>query len=625
MLQRNSFEPNVYFRPDHLLIKLSMIFYSIISFIIYQAPAEQVATYNIALFYLISRIITAFFGIGTIILAYLIGAKVNSWVGIIASFLFAFFPSFVTHSCYVTPDIPTAFFLMLFILFAIRYMHSPTYKELLLMCLSTSAFIAIKYPGAILCIFIAISVTVSSVVDKNYKRFFSHGMIAVVSVLFFLFAISPVLFTNITAVMKAIESESRATHLGADGLGWIGNMIYYTHSYLLFSGVLLFVFLVIGIFYLCKKRADYRLVPVFYSFIYWVVLSYMPLHWERWAVPMYASPLIISAVGIHYSFIFLKSRFSMSIFKRYLTIYYITIFIIALNFLTGSFSNLMDFITPDTRVASVEYARSNNITRENSISEGYTTLLQSGPANLSGFVEIDGVYYLKNRNIKNILLSSSMYSRYKAEPERYRSQISLYNSLDRHYSLENTFISAKRDRSVVDILNIINSVSYINNVRELNFAGPDLLFYAVGEDNYVIYNLSDEILFDRQNRNYHRYYMSGLHSSEDEGAWTSGESVEFLVNIDRYLDINDVVLYFEVYPIVEQNVEVYINSQLIDTLKITEDNVYSVAIDSAVIESGDMHIRFIMDSVISPKELGISEDDRTLGLFFRRMWISEAM
>ena len=99
----------------------------------------------------------------------------------------------VLNGHYVTPDVPIVFFMLLFILFAMKYMEQPDYKRLIILCLITALFITIKYTGAILCVFIAIVVIYTSVRDKDYWRILKQGALAVFLCLFFIFLISPVL------------------------------------------------------------------------------------------------------------------------------------------------------------------------------------------------------------------------------------------------------------------------------------------------------------------------------------------------------------------------------------------------------------------------------------------------
>lgn len=132
MAEHHSFEPDVFFRPDHLEIKINMIAYSFISFLFYGLSVGELAQIHRETFILTARIITALFSTGMIFLSYSIGSKIKKEIGLISAFLFAFFPGFIEHSHYATPDIPTGFFMLLCIYFCISYIENPNYKNLAL-------------------------------------------------------------------------------------------------------------------------------------------------------------------------------------------------------------------------------------------------------------------------------------------------------------------------------------------------------------------------------------------------------------------------------------------------------------------------------------------------------------
>lgn len=467
MAQRHSFEPDVFYRPDHLTIKINMLVYTFISRGIFHMHVEDLAAQNLALLYRISRIITAFFGMGMILMAYLLGAKIKKGIGLIAAALFAFFPSFITHSHYATPDILTAFCMMLFMYFAIEYLQNASYKNLFLMSLSVSAFFTIKYPGAILGLCVAIVIIIRGILHKKYKRMFAHGIWAIVLMLFLIFIISPTLITDLGSVIRAVTREARPAHAGADGLGWGGNLLFYVESYLSFSGILLSGFFVCGIVAFVKKAVGYQYIPLFSGIVYWLVLGYMSLHWERWAVPMYVTPLLVSAVGIYYTYSFLKSKVH---FKRYSIAFTLVLCLIGANFLTCTAAEMTKFLTPDTRVVSKEYCEKNGFEKANTTYEGYTPLRPTSPAKLPDLDQIAGA--------QNIILSSSMYSRFKAEPERYQSQMEKYQYIEDHFTLVKRYTPPDRKTSVLGPVNIFGSIKYVSDVTRTGFVGPEILIYV---------------------------------------------------------------------------------------------------------------------------------------------------
>ena len=629
MLQNRSFEPDVFYRPDHLLIQINMLIYRVLVFL-YGVTIENINDIGIEVFYLTARVVTGVFAVGSIIAGYLIGKKYSNFVGLVSAFLFGFFPLYIRHSHFATPDIPTVFFMLLFIYAALVYMQKPSFKNHTLMALVTAAFITIKYPGAILCGMIAISVIVSSIVEKRYVRIFKHGISAIFLVLAFIFLISPVLLLKFDNVRQAFINEARSTHLGADGFGVSGNMLFYIDNYLAASGIILLIFFFFGCYaLLSRKQSITKNIPLFYSLIFWICLSCLSLHWERWGLPMYVSPLLISAIGIGkvYEIIKTNKRFSKRQ-KRCLRIFAAVLCVSVLNLITSSCANLLTFLLPDTLVVSQAYCEENGISESNSVFEGYTTLKLNGPATIMNAFEKmgDDVYYLRNNRIENIIVSSNMYDRFKGEPTRYTEQVSFYNSLDDNYIETKRFSGVSRSSSRIEIANIYDNISYIIRAQNHGTLGSTLIFYKTTPQNYVPYTFSSTVYFDDENKSYDRYYMTGLSRQEENGIWTQGKETEFLFYLPE--SEKDLTLSLNICPLVGENlsaqiIEIEVNGESVGTLEISEEGVYDIIIPNGILDVNRLNLKFLLHTATSPKELQINEDERILSLFFYEMSIRE--
>lgn len=477
MIEHHSFEPDVFNRPDHLEIQLDMISFMFIDHVLYHQPMAAVAHYHLSTLYLAARWLTASFGVGMILIAYLVGAKIKKRIGWIAAALFALFPGFIEFSHYATPDIPTGFFMLLCIYFCIGYMQKPVKKYLFLSCLCVAAFTVIKYPGIILSSFIGLSVLIRGLRDKNRKRLMTHGFALLIFIPGLIFLISPVLFTNYHAVILNLRDESNPIRPGADGLGYFGNLWFYSHTYLKYSGLLMAIFFFAGVIACLKSRLKWMYLPIFFGFIYFAALSYIALHWERWAVPMYVSPLLISAVGIDYVFNWMK-RFShrKGLLKG---IYWLIMLTIVLNFSVTSFAKLSNFLYPDTRVLSQSFCTQARITKTNANFEGYTPLYPTSPKNLAPFRKVGNDYYPRNKRTDYILLSSYMYSRYTENPNRFPYKMRLYHRINKQYKLIKTYTALTPKYAVLDWVSIFDNMDYIDKMMKIKRSGPILKIYKV--------------------------------------------------------------------------------------------------------------------------------------------------
>jgi len=524
MVENRTLIPDVFYRPDHLLIIINSIIYRVMAVFF----GVEVADIGNGRLYLAARLLTGLFAVGSILVAYITGKRyaagnkeddaVGKRIGLVCAFLFAFLPIYVREAHYATPDIPTVFFMLLFIYVSLGYMQRPNLQNILLMSAVTAGFITIKYPGAILVGMIALCVLATSIRDSNSRRFFSHGFFAGGGLLAATFIISPILFIRFHEVYDALVAEARDTHLGYDGLGWFGNIWYYFTTYVAYSGVIFLVFLAIGIYAIFQKRTDdvsvseptpeqspeekkepeksgfagflrnnpqiMTALPILSGFAFWVALSYMSLHWERWALPMYVSPLLISGIGVVKGYDFIKSQTFFTKRRRLCTGIFAAILAFSgLNLISGSAANMTEFLLPDTRIVSRDFAEANNITPDNTLYENYTTfeITFHGDALVlyRAFDRVGETFNFRYDHIDYIIISSNMYNRYRAEPERYAQQIEIYEFVAENFLEIKRFEVAYRNNSVIDIINIFRNISYLICAANNGMSGHTLIFYEI--------------------------------------------------------------------------------------------------------------------------------------------------
>ncbi|WP_150307185.1 glycosyltransferase family 39 protein [Planctomonas psychrotolerans] len=477
LAERNSFEPSMYFRPDHFEIQLSYLAYTAYSYLATGSPVEVAYAANPAVFLLISRSITAVFGIVMIVLAYVIGRRFSRSTALIATALFALFPPFVEHSHYATPDIPLTAALMGVVLACMTYLERPRYPSLLVACAATAIAITIKYPGALASVLIAVVVILAAVRDRAILRIVRHGFVALFAVLAFVFLISPVLFTNISAVMAAIGSESRSVHAGADGLGWGGNLLFYAKSYVGTSGILLLIASALGVFAAVRLRLR-QAIPLMLGGAFWVILSAVPLHWERWGVPMFTTPLLFAAIGIPYAFSFLARQRWARGWRTPVTV--VAAVLVGGNLALGSAAVIARFLAVDTRVASAPMLETRGVDETNAIFGGYTPLLPDGPKTIfDELVPVDGELAAVDPDDRFVVISSCMYDRYFAE-EKYETEQNFYAQLESAFTVELDLVAVDPWTGVaVEPLNMYRAAEVIGDYLAGGMSGCDIRLYRM--------------------------------------------------------------------------------------------------------------------------------------------------
>ena len=488
MAKRHSFEPGYFFRPDHLEIQLSNLAYLAYSHIFHGSSPETLYAKFPAPFILISRSITACFGIAMIVLAYLIGKRFARPVGVLAAFLVAFYPPFVTHSHFASPDVPLSLALMIVILGCMRYLTSPSRGNLLLSCLGVSVAIAIKYPGALGALMIAVTVIVSGVRARAWSRILVHGVAAIAAVVGFLFAISPVLFTNAHATLSTLMAQAGDTHAGADGLSWSGNMAYYATGLATSAGVILLVSFALGVLWSIRLRL-LQSIPLWLGAVVWVLLSRVPLHWERWALPMDLTPLLIAPIGIYYSLRYLRDKRANSSGRaaRWLPLGAVGLAVVmAASLVAGSVAASARYVAKDTQTFAPRLA-DRGVTAANTVSEGYSPLLPGLYNNIFSMFDVTGGRLVLKSHDKNhagkqyAVLSSDLFARYMVDP-KYGAEQRFYATMDKQYPLLTSYVPVQQTRSVLELASIWGSVGYVADIARGGFSGPTIKLYEIPAD-----------------------------------------------------------------------------------------------------------------------------------------------
>ena len=429
MTETGILNPGNFNRPDQILYFLNYFYLNALSFLRFGDNLAATFQDNQLFFYHYARFLISIIGALIPVVAYLIGKLFNKKLGIISALVFAFFPSYIIHSVYITPDVPITLFTLLVIYFTLRYLKQDDPKGIYLATLFAAINTAEKYPGMISLSIVFLGILLKRL-DEDEIRKIKWGLLVKdllkFSLVFMLalVIIAPNLIIERKLVFDALVNEARSTHLGADNLGWGGNLIFYIQHFGSISNFFSIPFIIIGIATIILWQ-DHHALILLYGLLYWIILSRLPLHWTRWGLPMYSAPLFLIAIGFFY--IWEKTNTIKLVRVAVLTIVSVYFF----HQITASLYLPIRMSFPDTRVISLEYCQNNNITEKNCIYEGYTPLL---PNQYKTIFEEN----LEQEAIDYVILSSNMYDRYYSDRERYKKEVLFYENIDKNYLLVET-------------------------------------------------------------------------------------------------------------------------------------------------------------------------------------------
>ncbi|MCW2828973.1 MAG: hypothetical protein JWQ67_2589 [Marmoricola sp.] len=471
LAQRNSFEPKYFMRPDHVEIQLSYLAYELYSHLFAHTGVEQAYAASPGTFLLISRAVTAAFGIATIVLAYLIGRRFDRRVGAMAALLFALTSLLVRDAHYATPDIPLTCMLMVVVLALMHYLSRPGLAPLLVACAATSVGTAIKYPALVATLMIAVVVVVAAAREHRLRRVLTHGAVSLAAVIGFLFVVSPVLFTDFAAVREQLTEQSGANHPGADGLGYLGNLVFYAGNFLTDAGLLLSLACLVGVVATVRHRM-LEAVPLALGVVYWVVLSAVPLHWDRWGIPMFITPLFLAPIGLLHAYEWAGAQ-------RWRTpVAWVVGTLVVANLLAAAIARVSTLAAPDTRLEARSYLAQQGITTADASYEGYSPLRPGSTRTVfDDFETVDGRLEPVSRHVRYLVLSSCTYNRYFRDPG-HPEERAFYAAVGRSFTLLRSYTHVPTlRRSGVEVVDIVRSVRQSLDYLGGGRAGCDLEIY----------------------------------------------------------------------------------------------------------------------------------------------------
>lgn len=472
MTRERSLNPGSFNRPDQIMIGLNFVFLNLVSFLKTGHDVSVSYLSNPFFYTWCARMLTAAAGAFIPVVAYKIGKENAIKFALPAALLFAFFPVYVLHSHYVTPDIPVTLFTLVILLFALRYVRAGQAKYLHLANLFAAVNTAEKYPGLLSFGIVLGAILWVQVAQHSgrpgliLKRTLIEGLKFFGLYLLCIYILAPNLFIHYGQVLEQLKNEARSTHPGADGLGWWGNLRFYLDNFLGYTNFVVLLLAAVGIVGLFLTRS-YTLFFCFYGLAYWVILSKLALHWERWALPMYTFPLLLAAFGLGWLWQVFKTR---SWARAALGL----VFSLSLGWsLLYSLSLSINHTYTSTIVAALRYAQASGITPENSVYEGYTPFLPGTPA----IIDPAAI----NSNAKYVILSSTMYGRYYREPVRYAQEVAQYEAVRQNATLLREF-TRSAPASSTRVLAWLDDLRYYIGVRLGRIAptrafGPTIQIY----------------------------------------------------------------------------------------------------------------------------------------------------
>jgi hypothetical protein len=249
-----------------------------------------------------ARIVTALFGIATVVIVWLaafwlLGLRAATAAGL----LMAIFPWSVLHSHYATVDVPQAFFITLCVLFSIRFFpkydasgkqpHTLTLRDYALAGLAAGLAASVKYNGALVLLIPVLAHFIAVRQGVRTPHWPAALLMLPVTALFAFAATSPYVFLAWPEAWRDISYEMQHMRVGEEPIrsvypnGWL----FHFHPGL--------ILLVPGLMQARSLRPQLLPVTVF-TVIWWLMIGATGVRYGRYELPFEPVIALITGVAI---------------------------------------------------------------------------------------------------------------------------------------------------------------------------------------------------------------------------------------------------------------------------------------------------------------------------------------
>ena len=442
----------------------------------------------------IARCVNVAFSLIVVFVCYKIGNRLKPKCGLLAAIFAALFSSYTNWSTLLLSDTCLMALLLFAVHYAMKYLDNIEDNKYLY---ATTVFCGLatiqKYPGALSVLLVVYLVCVKhqKTFQESWQRYFATviGEGIKLAVLYFVTCMlfAPNLVIHIPVVIKILISESRDTHLGSDGLGYLGNLWFYIKCFINQSGWIMLGLSALGTVLFIKRKQIKNVVPVYLGFVMMIIMSKLGLHWERWSLMFHTSALIVAA----YAVVWVYDEVIPSLAEKRARMAFKSVTTVVLAFAlvvlgSNTILTVISRVQPDTRCVDGGVLNEKGITPENTYYESYSAFCPG----MRPDTEFDF------NKIQHVMISSYMYDRYKLSGSRYPREVDMYNWLSEN--CEQVYeISADPEYSTIMDQSIYTEFGVKNGIQQIVFNLSSIAKKIKSNDDYFgptikVYRLSED-------------------------------------------------------------------------------------------------------------------------------------
>jgi 4-amino-4-deoxy-L-arabinose transferase-like glycosyltransferase len=414
---------------------------------VFQAPDSILAPVEVAMgttyapmptIVLLGRLLSVAFGIGSVLVAYLIGRRLTqrAWVGLLAALLVAVSPATVWHSRWITPDNMAAFFVLASLYASLRVYQEGRTRDYILAAVFVGLAASSKY-NALLAV---LPLLVAHVLRHGRQSLKKRDLyIAIVLTGLVFLHTTPFAVLDFRDFYSGLAYDSQ--HYAAGHPGMEGDTVRWYLEYLWSTTGPVLLLALVGMVWGIASRSGEAVILSTFPVAYLLFISRFTVRNDRTLLPALAFLFLLAALAIYQ----LHGRLILSTSRaiRYTSTAALTALVLVIVVLMSSLSvqdalrlNTVDSretartwivenLPPGTKVALESYAPF--VDPERYSVQGFTWLISHTP---EWYVE-QGFEYL--------VFAEGMFGRFYAEPDRYATEIAQYEAFFERFELVRLF------------------------------------------------------------------------------------------------------------------------------------------------------------------------------------------
>jgi hypothetical protein len=252
-------------------------------------------------FYVIGRLVAAVYGVGSVVVTWLLGRRIlGDLGGLLAALFLPASVILIQYGQLMRSDTAGMFFALLALWLTVRAMELRRRRDWVLAAIAIGLAISSRYIFATLVAPYLVA-AVLSVRSTGHERLGEGHGPGPTLVPFLSLLVVPLTFV-ITSPFVLLEVRQipidGSVHPGADGLSPVGNLLWYVGSVApSIFGLAILAAAAIGLVALARTHPHPAAVLVAYACSYLIGVSASPLHWDRYIIPLIPIVGILAAGG----------------------------------------------------------------------------------------------------------------------------------------------------------------------------------------------------------------------------------------------------------------------------------------------------------------------------------------